>query len=232
LVILSQAYCIVYTLFIVFLHFMQNIKNIIFDFGEVIINIAPEAVSERLAQKGIHHFEELHRHLLEKNIYHDLETDAIGPEDFRNAIRNFLQVPVADKEIDEAWNAMILDIPAQRIAFMEKLKSKYKLFLLSNTNSIHYKYYNKYFTDTFNYPSLDAFFEKAWYSYLMGVRKPNSEIFRMVLENGGLNPEETMFIDDLEENVIAAASVGIHPCHLPPGKEIMDLFDDELKLIQ
>jgi putative hydrolase of the HAD superfamily len=113
---------------------------------------------------------------------------------------------------------------------MTRLKSKYKLYLLSNTNAIHWKCYDQYFQDHYDYPSLSTFFTKAWYSYLMGVRKPDPEIFKMVLAEGQLDPLETAFIDDVKENTVAAATVGIHPVHLPAGTEIMDLFDERLIL--
>ena len=210
---------------------MNEIKNIIFDFGGVIINIDPDAVRKRMAEKGIPNVDELHRQMFEAKLYHKLETGAISPDEFRSAIKNIVNLPLTDKEIDDAWNAMILDIPRERIKFMTRLKSKYRLYLLSNTNSIHYDYYDRYFQDNYDYPSLNTFFTKAWYSYLMGIRKPDPEIFRMALEDGQLNPAETVFIDDLLENVESAASLGIIPSHLSPGKEIMDLFDEKLELI-
>ena len=209
---------------------MKSIKNIIFDFGEVIINIDPSAVRKRMAGKGVHNVEELHARLLKDNMYDKLETGAISPDEFRTAIKNIVDVPVSDADIDDAWNAMILDIPRERMKFMTRLKSKYNLYLLSNTNAIHWEYYDRYFQDTYDYPSLSTFFSRAWYSYLMGVRKPDPEIFRMALKDEQLVPSETIFIDDLEENVDAAARLGIIPCHLPEGKEIMDLFDEDLEL--
>lgn len=207
---------------------MKNIKNIIFDLGEVIINVNPAAVKERMLQKGATNVDELHIRLLEDNIYHKLETGRISPDEFRAEIRGTLDVPITNAEIDEAWNAMLLDIPRERIKFMTRLKSRYKLFLLSNTNAIHWECYDRYFRDNYDYPGINAFFTKTWYSYLMGVRKPDPEIFRMVLEEGQFNPTEVAFIDDLIDNVDVAAGLGIHGVHLQEGMEIMDLFDEEL----
>ncbi len=209
---------------------MTNIKHIIFDLGEVIINVNPAAVKERMIHKGAGNVDELHLKLLDGDIYHQLETGKIKPEDFRTAIKDIIDIPVTDDDIDEAWNAMLLDIPKERIKCMTRLKSKYKLYLLSNTNHIHWLSYDQYFQDTFDYPSINTFFTNTWYSYLMGVRKPDPEIFRKVLEEGQFDPSEVAFIDDLKENVDAAATLGIHPVHLPPGKEIMDLFDEGLDL--
>lgn len=209
---------------------MKKINNLIFDLGEVIINIDKNAVRNRMISRGITNFDEIYPELVKSGILNRFETGHISPESFRDALREIVKVEATDEEIDEDWNAMLLDIPRERIRFMTRLKSKYKLYLLSNTNAIHWKHYDQAFQDKYDYPSLSTFFTKAWYSYLMGVRKPDPEIFRIALDEEHLDPSETAFIDDLKENVDAAASVGIYPLHLKPGMEIMDLFDEELEL--
>ena len=210
---------------------MSQIKHIIFDLGQVILNVDLAAAKKQMVQRGIDNLEEVYQQLLETNIYFKLETGEITPEEFRATIKEVVKIPLSDAEIDKDWNAMILDIPRERVKFMTRLKSKYMLYLLSNTNHIHWLYYDQYFQDTFDYPSINTFFTRCWYSYLMGVRKPDPEIFRMALEEGQLIPEETVFIDDLKENVDAAATLGIIPAHLPEGKEIMELFDEDLNFI-
>lgn len=209
---------------------MKKIKHIIFDFGQVIINIDPSAVRDKMIKRGITNVDEMHLKLVEADVYNKLETGHITADEFRQAIKDTVDSSLTSEEVDDAWNSMILDIPRERIKFMTRLKSRYKLYLLSNTNAIHYEYYDGYFRDTFDYPSLNTFFTKAWYSYQMGLRKPDPEIFSMVLKDGQLDPAETVFIDDLKENTDMAASTGIIPCHLPPGKEFMDLFDENLEL--
>jgi len=209
---------------------MKNIKHIIFDLGEVIINVYPPAVKEVMKDKGVGNVDDLHRQLIEQDAYHQLETGMLTPDGFRRKVIEIVDIPLTDIDVDEAWNAMLLDIPRERIKFMTRLKSKYKLYLLSNTNHIHWLCYDRYFQDNFDYPGINTFFTHCWYSYLMGVRKPDPEIFRMVLEEGQFDPSEVAFIDDLIENVEAANTSGIHGIHLPPGKEIMELFDAELSL--
>lgn len=210
---------------------MKSIRNIIFDLGEVILNVDTSKVREVMAENGVTNIDQLHLELFENGIYLGLETGKVSPEEFRSAIKKIVDVELSDHEIDTAWNAMLLDIPPERIKFMTRLKSKYRLYLLSNTNPIHYDHYDKYFRDTFDYPSLNTFFTKAWYSHLLGIRKPDPQIFKMILQDGQLDPAETAFIDDLKENTDAAASLGITPCHLEPGKEMMDLFDENLELL-
>ncbi len=218
--------------FIVYLLPMKKIKHIIFDLGEVIINIDRQAVRNSMLDKGVRDIDRVHKILSEKNVYIDFETGALTEEQFREAIRAASGLPLSDREIDDTWNSMLLDIPRERIKFMTKLKSKYKLYLLSNTNSIHWRAYDQDFQEAYDYPGINTFFTHAWYSYLMGVRKPDPEIFRKVLEEACFEAAEVAFIDDLQENVEAARSVGIHGVHLAPGMEIMDLFDDSLSLIE
>ena len=154
----------------------------------------------------------------------------LSPEGFRKKVKDIVDIPLTDDDVDEGWNAMLLDIPRERVKFMTRLKSKYRLYLLSNTNHIHWLSYDRYFQDHFDYPSINTFFTHCWYSYLMGVRKPDPEIYKMVMQEGGFTPGEVAFIDDLKENVDEASKHGIKAVHLPPDKEIMDLFDGNLDL--
>jgi len=209
---------------------MTQIKHIIFDLGKVIINVDTDETMKSIARRGISNLEKIQTELLASDTYFKLETGAIRPDEFRSAVRNVVDIPYTDDEIDADWNAMLLDIPPERVKFMTRLKSKYKLYLLSNTNHIHWLSYDRYFQDHFDYPSINTFFTHCWYSYLMGVRKPDTEIFRMVMEEGGFQAGEVAFVDDLKENVDAAATQGMTPVHLPPGVEIMELFDQDLRL--
>ena len=209
---------------------MNEIRHIIFDLGQVIINVDPPRVKEVMKNKGAGNVDELHITLVEENAYHKLETGYLSADGFRQRVKEIVDIPLTDDDVDEAWNAMLLDIPKERIRFMTRLKSRYKLYLLSNTNHIHWISYDRYFQDHFDYPSINTFFTHCWYSYLMGVRKPDPLIYKMVMEDGRFAPGEVAFIDDIKENVDEASNHGIVPVHLPEGKEIMGLFDEELCL--
>lgn len=210
---------------------MYKIHNIIFDFGGVIINIDPDRIGTVLAQKGVDNLLELHDHLFSKDIYKRLETGHVSPQQFRDEIKSVISIPVSDQDIDEAWNSIILDIPEERLRLLEAIKKNYRIYLLSNTNSIHFDFYNQYFARTFGYKGLSDLFEKAYFSHEMGLRKPNPEIFRVVLADAGLSPEETLFIDDNAENVKVANDVGIQGHHLNDGTELTSLFKDDKLII-
>ena len=126
---------------------------------------------------------------------------------------------------------MLLDIPPERIDMLMKLKNKYRTFLLSNTNVIHFNYYTDNLRKAHLYESLSDLFEKDYFSFLMNMRKPDAEIYEFVLSENGLIAEETIFIDDSILNIQGAEKVGITGKYLPAGAEIVDfmksLVDDQ-----
>jgi putative hydrolase of the HAD superfamily len=207
----------------------MQIANIIFDFGKVIVNIDWESVRREMVEKGVADIEGLHNYLRENNYYLDLETGEISPHTFREAIREFTGNHFPDYEIDAAWNSMILDIPEHRVRLLEKLKNKYRTFLLSNTNEIHFLYYDSYFARTYDYDHLADLFEEAYFSHEMRLRKPNPEIYKVVIKKHGLNPSETLFIDDMQENIESAKSAGLLGYLLKDSEDITELFDNKLK---
>ena len=210
---------------------MTKLRNIIFDFGGVIINIDTFRVGQVLAGKGIDNLDSLHMHLLNNNIYFGLETGHVSEQRFRDEIKSIIGREVSDQEIDDAWNAIILDIPTERVKLLENIRKNYSTYLLSNTNIIHFNYYNRYFAETFGYGSLAELFEEAYFSHEMGLRKPDPEIYKRVLEDRQLVPEETLFIDDNKDNIEAAQKLGIQGYHLQEGTELTSLFQKDLLVI-
>lgn len=205
---------------------MENINNIIFDFGGVIINIDTYRLVQMLVSKGIDNIDQVHAHLVNNEIYNKFETGHVTAQQFRDEIRSQLSVKQTDEEIDHDWNAIILNIPEERVSLLEKIRDNYKIFLLSNTNIIHFDFYNRYFADTFAYNRLADMFEKAYFSHQMGLRKPDPAIYKEVLSDSGILPEETLFIDDNKDNVEAANALGIQGFHLQDGMELVSLFQD------
>lgn len=200
------------------------IRNIIFDFGGVIINIDPQSVLNELNKQGHDNLPELHQHLLFNNAYVRLETGELSPAGFREMIRSRLGKPATDRQIDQAWNAIIKDIPHERIRMLEKARKEYGVYLLSNTNPIHYDHYNHYIRENFGYQLLDDLFDKAYYSFRLQLYKPDTRIFDHVVGDAGITPGETLFIDDNPENVKAAVRIGLKGIHLADGMEVTNLF--------
>lgn len=193
---------------------MQNVKNIIFDLGGVILNIDAQLTFDAFKKLGMNGSFQDEKDAMK--YFFDLEKGHFTPAAFRNFIRQLIGEDVADQDIDAAWTAMLLDIPADRVRYIEALRKNYRVFLLSNTNEIHRLKFHRTFEESFGY-SFYQLFERNHYSHEMGLRKPDPEIYRIVLKDNNLVASETLFIDDIAENVVAAESVGMKGLNILPG---------------
>jgi len=203
-----------------------NIKNIIFDLGGVIVDINPQLSINLFNKMGINTSNEYYK-LMQTEVFKNFEIGKINASEFRKNIKKISGKNFTDKEIDNSWNAMIGDFESERIKFISNLRSRYNLFLLSNTNEIHEKYFNEKFFKQFNYDFANLF-DKVYYSHHIGLRKPDKEVFFKVLYDSSINANETIFIDDFEPNIISAKETGMH-CHwLKPDEKLHIIFKNLL----
>lgn len=207
---------------------MTTIKNIIFDLGDVIINIDVPLAARSFAELSNRPLEEVQALIHQNEVFKKFETGQLSATDFRAYIRELLQQPDwSDELIDEAWNSLLLDIPPQRIEKIQELAQKgYRLFLLSNTSSIHIDKVNKILHQTTGIEQLDDLFEKLFLSYEMGVMKPHPDIYHGVLTEAGLLAHESLFLDDNADNIRAAAACGIQTIHVQKPTSIVDYLKD------
>lgn len=205
-----------------------NIKNIIFDLGGVLLNLDTKATIDAFKSLGITDFDHSYSQAAQKELFDDFETGKISSKIFREKINQHFKKSLTEQEIDKAWNAMLLDLPKERLELLDKLWGDNRLFLLSNTNDIHINAYSKYLQSEFGVPNLSHLFEKEYYSYKVGMRKPNADIFEHVLKENNLLAKETLFIDDSPQHVEGAAKAGIHAIWLDVkgGQTILDVFAD------
>ena len=199
---------------------MSTTKNIIFDLGGVLLDIDFQKTIDAFKKLGIKNFEDMFSQFKADELFEKLETGSITEVDFYSAIKKKTGVKVSDAEIDTAWNALILKFRTESLQYLETLSKSYKLYLLSNTNSIHLKYFKQLFTEQTSKPLLDEYFTKAWYSNEVGLRKPGAEIFEFVLNDENLNAAETLFIDDTLSNIETAQKMGFKTHHLLPTEKI------------
>ncbi len=202
---------------------MNNIKNIVFDLGGVLLNIDTDLTNAAFEKLGIKDFKNnysLHR---ADELFDDLEKGRVTETDFYNGIRRISDLSLRDNEIENAWNALLLDFRKDSLLLLEQLAEKYQLYLLSNTNSIHHRAFHRAFSQEYNGRDFDGFFTKAYYSHLVGLRKPDAAIYNYLLEDAGITGAETLFIDDLKKNIDAAAATGIRVHHLGPDERIEQL---------
>lgn len=188
---------------------MKNIQNIIFDLGGVLLNIDYHKTIQAFENLGIKDFEKQFSQVNAAPLFEDLELGKITPEAFFDGVRALAKLSLSNQEIITAWNAMLLDFPMENFTLLQSLKTSYKLFLYSNTNSIHYDAFQQIFQKTTGHPLLDECFQKAYYSHLMGKRKPYKEGFQTILQENNLVPEQTLFIDDTLPNIKTAKSLGL-----------------------
>jgi glucose-1-phosphatase len=205
----------------------DKIKNIIFDFGDVIINIDIPLTAKAFAELANRPVEEIEAISKENKLFHKIETGLLDEPTFRNYIRATLGHPEwTDQTIDTAWNALLLDIPPARIELIQQLSKKYRLFLLSNTSSIHITESNKILQKATGVPYLGVLFEKMFLSYEMGVMKPNLGIYEMALAEANIKPEETVFLDDNFDNIQAAKELGIQTIHVQKPVSILEYLSN------
>jgi putative hydrolase of the HAD superfamily len=202
-----------------------KLRNIIFDLGGVLIDLDISRTGKAFGTLGVPEPIDEAEHLRRAMVYSGLETGAITPETFRNAIRGISPFSISDIAIDYAWNAMLLDFPVARVEILTNLRRKYRLFLLSNSNAIHYEFYTNRFRQDYSY-EMDSLFEKVYYSFEMHMRKPNQDIFQKVIADNELLAFETLFIDDSIENIQTAARLGLQAHHLVNGEDVVRLFRD------
>jgi glucose-1-phosphatase len=201
---------------------ISNVKNIIFDLGGVILNLDIPATSKALvalADNSPNKLEGLKTDLS----YLQLEVGEINKLQFCDTVRKYYSNSPSNDDIISAWNAMILDIPGERLELLKNLKGRYRTFLFSNTNEIHLECYNSYLKKNYGVDDLQPYFEKVFYSHKMKLRKPFRESFEYILNDRQIIPEETLFVDDTLENIDAAAKLGLLVFHCQPPEGIFKL---------
>ena len=175
---------------------MQTVKNILFDLGGVFLDINYQLTEQAFIELGITDFGQRFNQQFSNTLFEDLETGKIEPSTFYEKFRIETGTVLSDKAIETAWNALLLDFPAERLAWLEEIGKKYPVYLYSNTNLIHYQCFIKLFEEKFKGKNFNDYFRKAYYSHELGLRKPYPEAYTKIMELEKLNPAETLFIDD------------------------------------
>jgi putative hydrolase of the HAD superfamily len=199
---------------------IKNIRNIIFDLGGVLLNIDHQNTINAFQKLGVKDFSQVFSKTTQNTLMQDFERGALTEALFRKHLTDRIGSEIDHTLIDLAWNAMLLDFPESRFRLLLKLKSQYQLYLLSNTNSIHYSAFQELICKTYPIQLLDDLFNKAYYSHLIGMRKPDAEIFQFVLQDQAILPEETLFIDDSPQHIDAAKLLNIQTHHLLDNEEV------------
>jgi len=193
---------------------MQECDAVIFDLGGVLLDIDYQATEKALQGILGPRSDDYYRQTKQSPLFDELETGRIEPDKFHQGICELAGTVLSAHAINKAWNAMLGRLPVARMEFVQKVAARRRVFLLSNTNAIHKAAFDKIIAEDLAGQSFDAYFEAAYYSHLVGMRKPHPEIYRFVTDRHGLNPARTLFIDDNKDNVEGARQAGLQAYHL------------------
>lgn len=198
---------------------MVHSKNLIFDLGNVLYDIDFVKMYSAFEALGIPNFE--NHFTLNKSdpLFFDLEKGYIQENDFCNRFNELYQLNLSHQQIIDAWNALLVGYRKESIDWVKAHNNKYATFLYSNTNQIHYDHFIPQYELEMG-GNFESLFKTPYFSHKMGQRKPDPQSFKFILEKEGLKAEETLFIDDNEPNVVAAASVGLQVLFLQPGMRV------------
>lgn len=202
----------------------KKIKNIVFDLGGVLINLDFDNCLNAFRKAGFQDIEKQARQLEGKGFFSQFELGEISPDEFRKSIRKETSETLTDRKIDDMWNLMLLDIPREKLDLLLELRGHYMVYLLSNTNQIHWDYACE---QMFSYRGfrVNDFFEDTFLSFEMHQAKPHKEIYEQMMKEANILPQETFFIDDSELNCQAAIALGIQSYHYHIGEDLSALFE-------
>lgn len=201
-----------------------QIKNIIFDLGGVLFEVNYHLTINRFKEMGVPQFDVHYSQMNQMHLFDRFERGEIPPTEFRKEINQIAGTSFSAKEIDEAWNAMLLGFPEENLRFLEKAGKYFRTFLLSNTNLIHIEKFYEMIRRENGLEHIDCYFDNIYLSHEIGARKPEARAYEIILEENQLNPSETLFIDDSPQHVEGASDTGIHAIWLKPGLNVGDLF--------
>jgi putative hydrolase of the HAD superfamily len=202
------------------------IRNLIFDLGGVILDLSVKDTLESFSTLSGLSLDKVKELFVTSPEFERYEKGAIGDKEFRQFVGKLYNVSLSDDALDKCWNAMLLGLPKSKLDLLLELKRQYKVYLLSNTNNIHLTYINNVIIPPVTGKnSLDEFFHRSYYSHLMGMRKPDVEIFRQVLSDNNMVAGETLFFDDNVDNITGAAGVGIQTVHVTHPDLIIEYFN-------
>lgn len=176
--------------------------------GVVLVNLDRERCIRSFKELGLSDIDKMTGTAMHNGIFRDFEKGVLTVSDFYDSVRSLAAQPIANELIYQAWTSMLKDIPSNKLERILQLRSSYRVFLLSNTNELHWNYCAENMFKYKNYEWSD-FFEKRWLSYELHMLKPDPEIFKFVLQDANLLPEQTLFVDDAQANCDAAQSLGI-----------------------
>ncbi|QNL22919.1 HAD family phosphatase [Hyphobacterium sp. CCMP332] len=206
----------------------KNIRLILFDLGGVIIDIDWKKSVKAFAELTGRSFEELNHLMRKEELVQRIETGKMDSEGFRNWFCRVFNNDFENAEIDNAWNAMLLDIPLKRIELIKTLKENYSVMCLSNTNEIHINELNSKLSLISEFDSLENLMDKTYYSHLLKTRKPEPRAWEIILNENQLTAESVLYFDDNERNHQVAKELGFNSVLIDSDNTIEQYFNGRI----
>lgn len=208
----------------------MTIRNIVFDFGNVLFDLDLPAIGREIQRLVGDQYESVRERLQQSGVFELYETGGLSTEEFVDAIRFAGPAPLSAGQVIAAWNSIFIGMPAERFDMLLRLRRHYNVFLLSNINELHAAWIDDYLLREHGISDFQSrYFDGVYYSHLLRLRKPDQEIYEYVLADAEILPGETLFIDDLEENVNAARTVGIQGIVKQQDVDVAILLAEYLK---
>lgn len=200
-------------------------QNLIFDLGGVIIDLSVDKTIQAICELSGFSPHQVRLAYQTNPEFFAYERGEISDAEFRQALQRIFSFTATDAQLDRAWNAMLVDLPAAKLHLLEELKKSFSVTVLSNTNNIHLSFVNQsMLPQVSSASSLNDYFHAHYYSHLVGKRKPEPEIFTQLLDENNFVPEQTLFLDDNKENIAAAAALGIQTFVVEHPDHVLDYF--------
>ncbi len=206
---------------------LNGIRNVIFDLGGVLLNIDPKKTIEAFGKLGMEQLVGDKGLSYDHEIFYLMEQGKITSDEFRQGVLELLPIQVPFQEIDDAWTAMLLDFPTIRVKLLKNLRKDFKIYLFSNTNAIHVEKFHSIFRNQHGF-EVSTLFDKDFYSNEIGFRKPMPEAYQEIIRLSGINPAESLFIDDSLLNVESAIASGLKGFWLEPRQKVEEIFQEYL----
>lgn len=207
------------------------IKNIIFDLCGPIITLDLELMNRRFRDYGVTAVEKPYQKMREEGLTKIYEQGLISTRDFCSEVRRILQCDLTDEEIFDCWNTVVADFPPQHAETLAKLSTRYRLFLLSNSDVVNAEYFIDYIDQRAGEGFMKNTFSGVFFSCDLRLRKPDPKIFLSLAKKTEIDLAETLFVDDCQKHTQSAAALGINVIWLKPEWDIADLFDERLDVL-
>lgn len=202
---------------------LQEISTIIFDLGEVIVDLNPQAVIDEFNRLTEGRGKDLKELMVGSPYLFQYETGQISDEDFIKAINGLFQSEISYSDFYHAWNLMIKDISVKRVQLMKKLMKTHQVLVLSNTNKMHEECFEQMMMEKVGV-TMRNMIHHAFYSHDIALRKPNHDIYQYVIQDRSLDPSKTLFLDDKLENITAAQEVGMKAIQVKYPDQIFEIL--------